>query len=62
MTEKDKKRFKNDTRREHTDRLTGEKWKHKIQQEKINEADRDIKDFCNTNEDYILGLDDPSEG
>ena len=62
MTEKDKKRYKHDLRRENTDRLTGEKRKHKIQQEKINEADRSIKDFCNTSEEYILGLDDSTEG
>lgn len=62
MSEQNKKRSKNDTRREHVERYTGEKHKHRIQQEKINEADQSIKDFCNTSEDYILGLDDSEAG
>ena len=51
MSNQNDKRSKNDLRREHTERRTGEKHKHRIQQEKINEADQSIKDFCNTLED-----------
>jgi len=52
MSEQDKKRSKNDLRREHTERRSGEKHKHRIQQEKINEADKALKDFCFTKEDH----------
>lgn len=51
MSEQQKKRSKNDLRREHVERRTGEKHKHRIQQEKINEADRSIRDFCCTVEE-----------
>ena len=53
------KRSKNDLRREHVDRKTGEKHKHRIQQEKINEADKAIKDFCQTSERYFNLEDKP---
>lgn len=42
------KRSKNDERRAHVERKTGEKHKHRVQQEKINEADRAMRDFCFT--------------
>lgn len=48
MTDHYNKRSKNDERRAHVERRTGEKHKHRIQQEKINEADKDLRDFCFT--------------
>ena len=53
MSNQNDKRSKNDMRREHTERRTGEKHKHRIEQEKINEADKAIKDFCQTTEKYL---------
>lgn len=54
------KRSKNDLRREHTERRTGEKHKHRVEQEKINEADKAMRefkegfpDFCQTTEEYF---------
>ena len=52
MTDQNKKRSKNDMRREHVERRSGEKHKHRLQQEKINEADKSIKDFCTTFEEH----------
>lgn len=52
MPNQDSKRSKNDLRRQNTDRVTGEKHKHRILQEKINEADQSIKDFCFTKEEH----------
>jgi len=52
MSEQNKKRSKNDTRRQHVERQTGEKHKHRIEQEKINEADRAVRDFCLTTKEH----------
>jgi len=52
MTDQNRKRSKNDERRQHVERQSGEKHKHRIQQEKINEADKALKDFCFTKEDH----------
>src|SRR5690348_6359759 len=54
VSEQNTKRSKNDMRREHTERRSGEKHKHRVQQEKINEADKAIKDFCTTMEEHPL--------
>lgn len=50
MSEQNKKRSKNDERRQHVERTTGEKHKHRKEQEKIHEADKAMKDFCFTKE------------
>ena len=55
MSNQNDKRSRNDERRKNIDRVTGEKYKHRIQQEKINEADKAIKDFCNTFEEHPIG-------
>lgn len=52
MSNQDAKRSRNDERRQHVEKRTGEKHKHRIQQEKINEADKAIKDFCTTMEEH----------
>ena len=52
MTDQNKKRSKNDERRQHVERRSGEKHKHRLQQEKINEADRLIRDYCATFEEH----------
>lgn len=52
MSEQFNKRSKNDERRAHVERRSGEKHKHRIQQEKINEADQQLKDFCFTKEEH----------
>ena len=51
MSDQNAKRSRNDERRQHVEKRTGEKHKHRIQEEKINEADKAIKDFCSTYED-----------
>ena len=51
MSNQNLKRSRNDERRQHVEKRTGEKHKHRIQEEKINEADKAIKDFCSTYED-----------
>lgn len=52
MTDHYNKRSKNDERRAHVERRTGEKHKHRIVQERINEADKEVKDFCTTWEEH----------
>ena len=52
MSEQYNKRSKNDERRAHVERRTGEKHKHRIVQERINEADKEVKDFCTTWEEH----------
>lgn len=52
MSGQDQKRSRNDERRQHVERRSGEKHKHRVQQEKINEADKSIKDFCFTKEEH----------
>ena len=54
MSGQDQKRSRNDERRQHVERRSGEKHKHRIQQEKINEADKSIKDYCFTEEEHSL--------
>ena len=51
MSNQNIKRSRNDERRQHVEKRTGEKHKHRIQEEKINEADKSIRDFCFTVED-----------
>lgn len=48
------KRSRNDERRAHVERRSGEKHKHRREVERINEADKAIKDFCTTMEEHPL--------
>ena len=52
MSDQNAKRSRNDERRQHVEKRTGEKHKHRIQEEKINEADKAIRDFCTTMEEH----------
>ena len=45
MSNQDHKRSRNDARRQHVEKRTGEKHKHRIQEQKINEADEAIKQY-----------------
>lgn len=57
MSDHEDKRSRNDERRVHIERRTGEKHKYRIQELRTKEAQQQLKDFCFTGEEHPDGSD-----